>query len=196
MHPRPLRLAPACLAAALAAVLLAACAGTPEPAAMRGAPGSWGGGAVAVTRFGVLRGRPDDADTWSWKGIPFAAPPVGELRWRAPRDPAPWAGVRDASRFGGRAVQFSPIGGGISGTEDCLYLNVWRPRDAENGLPVYVWIHGGGNTIGSSAMVNEYRGNRVAAASRFVFVSVNYRLGPFGWFTHPALREGVSARDD
>ena len=151
---------------------------------------------MAVTRFGVLRGRPDDADTWSWKGIPFAAPPVGELRWRAPRDPAPWAGVRDASRFGGRAVQFNPIGGGISGTEDCLYLNVWRPRDAETGLPVYVWIHGGGNSLGAADMVPDYYGHRVASASRVVFVSVNYRLGPFGWLALPALREGVSAEDD
>ena len=196
MNHGSLRGTPLCLAAALSAALLAACAGSPEPAAMRGAPGSWSGGAVAVTRFGVLRGRPDDADTWSWKGIPFAAPPVGELRWRAPRDPAPWAGVRDASRFGGRAVQFSPIGGGISGTEDCLYLNVWRPRDAETGLPVYVWIHGGGNSLGAADMVPDYYGHRVAAVSRVVFVSVNYRLGPFGWLALPALREGVSAEDD
>jgi para-nitrobenzyl esterase len=187
---------PACLAAALSAALLAACAGTPEPAAVLDAPGSWAGGAVAVTRFGALRGQPDDADTWSWKGIPFAAPPVGELRWRAPRDPAPWAGVRDASRFGGHAVQFQPLGGGITGSEDCLYLNVWRPRDAETGLPVYVWIHGGGNSLGAADMVPDYYGHRVASASRVVFVSVNYRLGPFGWLALPALREGVSAEDD
>jgi para-nitrobenzyl esterase len=187
---------PACLAAALSAALLASCAGTPEPAAVRDAPGQWTGSPVVLTRFGALRGREGDADTWSWKGIPFAAPPVGELRWRAPRDPAPWAGVRDASRFGGRAVQFSPIGGGISGTEDCLYLNVWRPRGAETGLPVYVWIHGGGNSLGAADMVPDYYGHRVAAASRVVFVSVNYRLGPFGWLALPALREGLSAEDD
>lgn len=186
-----------------AAFLLAACAGTPEPAAagespaaVRDAPGVWTGSPVVATRFGALRGRPDEARTLSWKGIPYAAPPVGELRWRAPRDPAPWVGVRDASRFGERALQISPLGGGISGSEDCLYLNVWRPADAETGLAVYVWIHGGGNSIGAADIVPDYYGHRVASASRVVFVSVNYRLGPFGWFALPALREGVSAEDD
>jgi para-nitrobenzyl esterase len=86
--------------------------------------------------------------------------------------------------------------GGISGSEDCLYLNVWRPLDAETGLPVYVWIHGGGNSLGASDIVPDYYGHRVASASRVVFVSVNYRLGPFGWLALPALREGVSAEDD
>ncbi len=187
---------PASLAAALSAVLIAACAGTPEPAAVLDAPGSWTGGPVALTRFGAVRGREAAADTWAWKGIPYAAPPVGELRWRSPRDPAAWAGVRDASRFGSHAVQFKPLGGGITGSEDCLYLNVWRPRDAETGLPVYVWIHGGGNSLGAADMVPDYYGHRVASASRVVFVSVNYRLGPFGWFALPALREGASAEDD
>ncbi len=181
---------------AACAATLCSCAGSPEPAAVRDAPGAWAGGAVAQTRFGAVRGRPDDADTWSWKGIPYAAPPIGELRWRAPRDPAPWAGVRDASRFGARAVQARPVVGGIAGSEDCLYLNVWRPRDGGTGLPVYVWIHGGGNSLGAADMVSDYRGHRVAAASRVVFVSVNYRLGPFGWLALPALREGASAEDD
>src|SRR5512137_2439427 len=169
----------------------AGCAGSPEPAAVRDGPGAWTGGAVVETRFGALRGRADEADTWSWKGIPYAAPPVASLRWKAPRDPAPWSGVRDASRFGDRAVQLSPLTGGITGSEDCLYLNVWRPRSAENGLPVYVWIHGGGNTLGASDMVPDYYGHRVASASRVVYVSVNYRLGALGWLALPALREGV-----
>ncbi len=82
------------------------------------------------------------------------------------------------------------------GSEDCLFLNVWRPRTAERGLPVYVWIHGGGNSIGSASMTDEYSGTRLAHRSNMVFVSLNYRLGPFGWFTHPALREGTSAEDD
>jgi para-nitrobenzyl esterase len=184
------------LSACLAAALLASCAGVPEPAATRDAPGRWTGERVALTRFGAVRGRADEANTWSWKGIPFAAPPVGELRWRAPRDPAPWSGVRDASSFGGRAFQVQPLGGGITGSEDCLYLNVWRPRDGETGLPVYVWIHGGGNSLGAADMVPDYYGHRVASASRVVFVSVNYRLGPLGWFALPALREGISTEDD
>lgn len=194
----------ALLGAAVAlAIALAGCAGTPEPAAaggspaaVRDGPGLWTGSEVVVTRFGALRGRPDEAGTLSWKGIPYAEAPVGELRWRAPRDPAPWAGVRDASRFGSRAIQASPLGGGISGSEDCLYLNVWRPADAETGLPVYVWIHGGGESIGAADIVPDYYGHRVASASRVVYVSVNYRLGPFGWLALPALREGVSAEDD
>jgi len=184
------------MATVLLTSLLVACAGIPEPAATRAAAVPWTGDPIAVTRFGAVRGWPDDADTWSWKGIPYATPPVGELRWKAPRDPAAWAGVRDASRFGGRALQFSPVGGGITGTEDCLYLNVWRPRDAGTGLPVYVFIHGGGNSLGASDMVPDYYGHRVASASRVVFVSVNYRLGPFGWLSLPALREGRSAEDD
>ena len=183
------------LLAACAAVL-SSCAGAPRPATVREAPGAWTGSEVVLTRYGALRGRSDASQTWSWKGIPYAAPPVGELRWRAPRDPAPWAGVREAARFAARAVQFRPIGGGMTGSEDCLYLNVWRPRDAEIGLPVYVWIHGGGNSLGAADMVSDYFGHRVASASRVVFVSVNFRLGPFGWLALPALREGVSAEDD
>jgi para-nitrobenzyl esterase len=180
----------------LFAILLGSCAGAPEPAAVRDGPRPWNDGPVVVTRFGALRGRADEADTWSWKGIPYAAPPVGELRWRAPREPAPWAGVRDSSRFGSHAVQHVPVAGGITGSEDCLYLNVWRPRGTEAGLPVYVWIHGGGNSIGAADMVRDYYGHAVASASRVVFVSVNYRLGPLGWLALPALREGVSAEDD
>jgi para-nitrobenzyl esterase len=139
----------------------------------------------------------DDADgTWVWKAIPFARPPLGQLRWRAPQDPVPWQGVRRETAFNAGCTQFSEvIPGMISGSEDCLYLNVWRPRDAEPGLPVYVWIHGGGNSTGSATHISTYLGNRIASRSRVVFVSVNYRLGPFGWFTLPALREGVSPED-
>jgi para-nitrobenzyl esterase len=121
---------------------------------------------------------------------------VGDLRWRAPRDPLPWANVRRQASFNSGCTQFSAIApGSIHGTEDCLYLNVWRPRSADTGLPVYVWIHGGGNSIGSATMIPDYYGNSVAARSHVVFVSLNYRLGPFGWFTTPALREGSSPED-
>jgi len=179
----------------LSAALLVSCAGTP-PDIPPYEPGHWDGSPVVQTRFGVVRGEEDSDQTWVWKAIPFAQPPVGELRWRAPRDPAPWAGVRAQGSFNGGCTQYSPVvRGSVHGSEDCLYLNVWRPRTGDTGLPVYVWIHGGGNSIGSSTMVPDYYGNRLASLSRMVFVSVNYRLGPFGWFTHPALRDGASAED-
>jgi para-nitrobenzyl esterase len=143
-----------------------------------------------------VQGLEDADDTWVWKAVPFARPPIGAMRWRAPRDPVPWQGVRRQTSFSEGCTQFSPVlSGRINGSEDCLYLNIWRPRDAAAGLPVYVWIHGGGNSTGSATQTPTYYGNRVAARSRVVFVSVNYRLGPFGWFTLPALREGESAED-
>ena len=160
-------------------------------------PGEWSGNPVVRTRFGSIRGMEDEDGTWVWKAVPFAKPPAGGLRWRAPRDPEPWQGVRISYEFSGPCTQFNPVLGWIiEGGEDCLYLNVWRPRTSERNLPVYVWIHGGGNSIGSAVFVPDYYGNRLAAASDMVFVSVNYRLGPLGWFSHPALREGASAEDD
>jgi len=142
-------------------------------------------------------GARDDADqTWVWKAVPFARPPVGDLRWRAPREPLPWTGVRNPASFSSACTQYSSIlPGVVFGSEDCLYLNVWRPKSDDRGLPVYVWIHGGGNSIGSATTSPEFYGSSVASRSRMVFVSINYRLGPFGWFSNPALREGVSAED-
>ena len=158
--------------------------------------GLWTGSPFVQTRFGVVQGLEDADDTWVWKAIPFARAPTGELRWRAPQDPVPWEGVRRETSFNDGCTQFSEIFSGlINGSEDCLYLNIWRPRDGETGLPVYVWVHGGGNSTGSSTHIRTYYGNRIAARSRVVFVSVNYRLGPFGWFALPALREGASAED-
>jgi len=189
--------------AALACAVLAflSCAGAPAAAPAPGSsagaaarpayePSRWTGSPIVTTVFGAVGGGEDADGTFLWKAIPYARPPVGELRWRAPQDPLPWAGVRSAGSFNAGCTQFSPVfRGSVTGSEDCLYLNVWRPRDAEAHLPVYVWIHGGGNSIGSATMVPDYYGNRVASRSRMVFVSMNYRLGPFGWFTHPALRD-------
>jgi para-nitrobenzyl esterase len=160
-------------------------------------PSRWQGDSVVTTRYGSVQGYADADETWVWKAIPYARPPVGELRWRAPRDPASWTGVRRQRDFSQGCTQYMPVMGWvIDGSEDCLYLNVWRPRSEEIGLPVYVWIHGGGNSIGSAAFIPDYYGNALAHASTMVFVSINYRLGPFGWFANPALREGVSAVDD
>jgi para-nitrobenzyl esterase len=181
----------------LGTIVLAAisCAGGPATGVLQ-EPGRWTGSSVVTTRYGMVEAREADDQTWVWKAIPFARPPIGELRWRAPQEPLPWVGVRSPGMFNGGCTQFSPVvAGSIHGSEDCLYLNVWRPQGAETGLPVYVWIHGGGNSMGSAMMVRDYSGHRVASRSRMVFVSMNYRLGPFGWFTHPALRDGVSAED-
>jgi para-nitrobenzyl esterase len=176
-------------------LLLVSCAGGPKTGTLQ-EPGRWTGSPIVTTRYGAVRGSEDEAGTWVWKAIPYARPPVGELRWRGPQEPVPWAGVRSQGSFNGGCTQFSPVlAGTIHGSEDCLYLNVWRPRTAETGLPVYVFIHGGGNSMGAAMMVPDYSGHEIASRSRMVFVSMNYRLGPFGWFTHPALREGASPDD-
>jgi len=140
----------------------------------------------------------------SFRGVPFASPPVGELRWRAPRPHVPRTGEREAARFAPACSQTSSgvdwyIGvasafghgeevvdrpAGVS--EDCLYLNIWSPEiDPAADLPVMVFVHGGGNSGGWSYEPN-YRGAALAARG-FVVVTVAYRLGPFGFFSHPAL---------
>ena len=110
-----------------------------------------------------------------FKGLPFAAPPVGDLRWRSPQSPAKWSGVRAANAFSATCAQ----------GEDCLYLNVYEPADAQKGahLPVMVWIHGGAFLFGSGSA---YDGSQFARQGVIV-VTVNYRLGRAGWFAHPAL---------
>ena len=181
----------------LLALLLALGAGLPAV----GCGGEDGGGVAAPvetwandpttqTRSGALRGVEDAAETWVWRGVPFAAPPVGDLRWKAPREPEPWEDVREASTFSEPCTQYAILGHGMLGEEDCLYLNVWRPRSEETGLPVYVWFHGGGNSIGSAVTGDDYNGANLAHRSNLVVVTANYRLGVMGWFTHPALRKG------
>jgi para-nitrobenzyl esterase len=169
---------------------------------------------IARVDGGELQGTVADG-VISFKGIPFAAPPVGELRWRPPQSAARWTGVRQATEFAPNCMQgrgFGPPPGagaragapGAQGTppaaaptpaaapaapapsEDCLYLNVWRPADtAARNLPVMVWIYGGGFTGGSSSSPNT---SGVEFAKKgVVLVAMNYRLGRFGFFAHPAL---------
>lgn len=122
--------------------LLASCATPPAPSpAALAKPGTWANSERAETIYGALEGAPDREDTFSWRGIPYAAPPLGDLRWRPPAPPAPWAGVRSARDFGGKAAQRFVLSKLPIGSEDCLYLNVWRPATAETGLPVYVSIN-------------------------------------------------------
>ncbi|NRA10239.1 MAG: carboxylesterase family protein [Myxococcales bacterium] len=139
---------------------------------------------------------------YAWLGIPYGLPPEGALRWRAPRAFPAWSGTRDALSFGSSCPQFaSPLGGDDSappgtlvGSEDCLLLNVYSPAFATGELPtgerrrpVMLWIHGGGNTMGTSRF---YDGSGLATREDVVVVTVNYRLGPLGWLRHAALREG------
>jgi para-nitrobenzyl esterase len=126
----------------------------------------------------------------SFKGIPFAAPPVGDLRWRPPQPVKPWSGVRPAVEYGSDCMQ-KPFPGdaaplGTPPAEDCLFMNVWVPeKPASRKLPVMVWIYGGGFVNGGSSPA-VYDGSQFARRG-VVFVSFNYRLGRFGFFAHPAL---------
>jgi para-nitrobenzyl esterase len=139
---------------------------------------------------GVLAGVIDDSGVRVFKGIPYAEPPVGRLRWREPQPPAPWAGVRDASDFGDRCQQapfppYRPIGGsGMS--ENCLFLNVWTPQNAQK-RPVLVWIHGGGYGYGYSNQA-WYDGDSFVQKG-LVYVSINYRVGVMGFLAHPELTQ-------
>lgn len=149
---------------------------------------SWSGEPVVQTKYGKVKGLEDEAETWAWKAIPYTKPPVGELRWKAPQDPIPWEGIRETTDFCEICPQYS-LNSKIMGSEDCLYLNIWRPQSGEIDLPVYFWIHGGGNSSGTAAL-KPYFGNNLAKKANMVVVTINYRLGPLGWLTHPALRSG------
>jgi len=152
----------------------------------------WSGGTLVSVKGGKLRGLPVNRDVLVWKGIPYAEPPIGELRWKAPMDAAPWEGIRRCCSYGPECVQYAVFPGSrIKGMEDCLYLNVWRPWSDATDLPVYFWIHGGGNTTGSASYTPDYLGEEFVERTGAVYVSLNYRLGPMGWFTHPALRDAA-----
>ena len=138
-----------------------------------------------------------------FKGIPFAAPPVGNLRWREPQPASTWTGIRDATRFSHACMQsvegidnfVAPLADTYGATltrepvdpsEDCLYLNVWTPQlQPASHLPVMVWLHGGSNRVGSGAE-SGYNGSMLAARG-VIIVTVNYRLGALGFLAHPEL---------
>src|SRR3954465_12200855 len=138
---------------------------------------------------GTLEGL-DTAGVMVFRGIPYAAPPVGDLRWKPTQAPARWQGVRAARDLGHNCMQhqpysdIDPFAAGVS--EDCLYLNVWtKSLDNRAPRPVMVWIHGGGFFAGFGGE-ERHNGARLAQKGAVV-VTLNYRLGPFGFFAHPAL---------
>jgi para-nitrobenzyl esterase len=140
---------------------------------------------------GTLQGTTEaSSGVVAYKGIPYAKPPVGDLRWRPPVPAPPWDGVRDAREFGHACLQPPPqpasvyYDGMASTSEDCLTLNVWAPPGARR-LPVMVWIHGG-SLVGGSSSESMYDGVKIARQG-VVFVSINYRLGLLGYLAHPAL---------
>ncbi len=146
-----------------------------------------------ATGSGPVVGGTAPSGALTWLGIPYAAPPVGDRRWRAPAAPRGWLNPRDSTRFSSPCPQFasrlalsSEPPGTLIGEEDCLYLNVFTPADTSpgNALPVMVFIHGGGNTLGSAA---SYDPSAFVQEQGVVVVTLNYRLGILGWFRHPAL---------
>ncbi len=157
------------------------------PAAVSATPDS-----VRVQQ-GLLSGTTGkNPDVRVYKGIPYAAPPVGDLRWKPPQPPASWQGVRDAKEFSSACWQTPYPAGSIYHaklppmSEDCLYLNIWTAaKSAKDRLPVMVWIHGGGFTRGSG-ISDAYNGENFARKN-VVLVTLNYRLGIFGFFAHPEL---------
>jgi para-nitrobenzyl esterase len=186
------------------------------------------------TRFGPVVGSDDSkaTGTYSWKGVPFAKAPVGDLRWKAPVDPESWKKPLKTQQFGNACVQYGRIyGPGANnrydptigttlnqavGSEDCLYLNIWTPAnrrgddsreddsrdhdqarhdDGEGGRPVIVFVHGGSNVSGYTADP-VYDGAALARAANAVVVTVNYRLGIFGFLSVPQLKSGTDGQED
>src|SRR5580698_589132 len=171
---------------AVSAVSVAAAALAASAAGAVASPASGGASPIVRTDDGLVRGA-GVAGVNSFLGLPYAAPPTGNLRWRPPQPAAAWTGVRDATQFGPSCPQSTVNNpylppGPIS--ENCLYLNVYTPASgSSSGRPVLVWIHGGGLTVDGA---RNYDGTKLAADGTVV-VTINYRLGALGFLAHPAL---------
>jgi len=184
--------------------VLCACGGSGSPADTS---------PVRITSYGAVLGTDDSANsgTYAWKGIPFAKPPVGALRWRAPVEPDAWAGTLATKAFGNACLQngriYGPgannrydasIGSTLNtpvGSEDCLTLNIWRPANDGANLPVIVFVYGGSNISGYSADP-VYDGAALAKAANAVVVTTNYRVGVLGFMNLPQLKTGSNAAED
>jgi para-nitrobenzyl esterase len=177
--------------------------------------GACGGGhsdpLLRKTHLGEVRGAEDSATgTYAWKGIPYAKAPVGALRWQRPQEPDAWTATRTTTSFGNACAQYGRIYGPGSnntydatigttlgqsvGSEDCLYLNIWRPATPEGGLPVIVFLHGGSNVSGYTADPM-YDGAALAKAANAIVVTPNFRLGVLGFMNLPQLKTGDAATD-
>jgi para-nitrobenzyl esterase len=180
--------------------LLAACGGSSNDPLVR------------TTTYGQVQGAAlAPSSTYAWKGIPYAQPPVGALRWKAPTEPQSWSSAREATKFGNACLQNGRIyGPGTNntydatiaatlntpvGSEDCLTLNVWRPADDSSGLPVIFFAYGGSNISGYSADPM-YDGAALAKAANAVVVTANYPVGPLGFFNLAQLKTGANASED
>ena len=216
----------ATMATAAALAALSACGGgssgssgftflpsAPPPAPAPPAPPPADGPMVRQTTAGKIEGVDDGATsgTYYWKGVPFAQPPVGALRWRAPVAPEAWSDIRQTTKFGNACLQigriFSPglnntydatIGTNLGkpvGSEDCLFVNIWRPATDEKNLPVLLFVHGGSNISGYTADPL-YDGAKLAKTANAVVITASYRLGILGFLNMPQLRPGGTAGDD
>ncbi|MFD1888123.1 carboxylesterase family protein [Paenibacillus wenxiniae] len=147
---------------------------------------------VQPTSQAIVNGvKAKSANTWTWLGVPYAKPPVGELRWRAPQAPEPTpAQTIAATQLPQVCTQLA--NGKVIGSEDCLYLNIYRPATADTALPVLVFLHGGGNVTGSGGSLDA---SKLAEQTDSVIVTVNYRLGLLGWMRSAALQTGNAAED-
>jgi para-nitrobenzyl esterase len=184
----------------LSAILLVGCGGDDGPPTERD------------TKYGTVQGvdNSGSSGTYAWLGVPFAKPPVGNLRWKAPVEPDAWSGLRPAKAFGHACIQNGRIyGPGANNTydatigttlntpvghEDCLTLNIWRPATRDKKLPVLFFIYGGSNISGYTADP-VYDGANLAKTANAVIVTANYRVGPLGFFNLPQLKTGASAND-
>ncbi len=180
-------------------LVLAACGGSND-----------GNPLVRQTHLGEIAGAQDAAGTYSWKGVPFAKPPVDALRWQPPQEPQAWTATRTTTSFGSACAQYGRIYGPGSnntydatigttllqavGSEDCLYLNVWRPATGETNLPVIVFFHGGSNVSGYTADPM-YDGAALAKTANAIVVTPNFRVGILGFLNVSQLKTGDATMD-
>jgi para-nitrobenzyl esterase len=146
---------------------------------------------TVATRYGKVAGSDGGNNSWVWNGIPYAKPPVGHLRWKAPQNPDRWWDIRQSTQCDvctqpQMSLLWVPANK-VIGSEDCLYAKVYRPKTDAKNLPVYIWIHGGSNYFGGALY---YDASILASQANMVVVVIQYRLGPLGWFYYPPLNPG------